>query len=80
MKGRLPHTKGREDPKNMYYGGTVFVDHASSLIPIYNQVTLGASDTIYSKKLYKLKTSEMRIKVARYRGDNGVYKSVAFQK
>ena len=54
VKGRLPYTKGKEDPKLMLVGRTLFVDHASGYIKIYNQVSLGASDNIRSKELYEL--------------------------
>ena len=49
IKGRLSYTKGKEHPTLMLVGGTLFVDHASEYIKIYNQVSLGASDTIRSK-------------------------------
>ena len=32
IKGRLSYTRGREDPKEMYSGGTSFVDHGSGSI------------------------------------------------
>ena len=50
-----------------------FVDHACGLIIIYNQMSLGTSDTICSKELYELKVQEFGIMVKSYRGDNGVY-------
>ena len=40
VKGRLPNTRGREDPHKMYCGGTLFNDHASSKIDVYHQVSL----------------------------------------
>ena len=78
VKGRLPHTMGKEDPSRMYSGGTVFVDHASSMISIYNQVSLGASDTIRSKNSYEAKLAESNVTVKSYRADNGVYTSDMF--
>jgi len=79
IKGRLPYSKGKEDPKQMYCGGTLFVDHATGHIKIYNQVTLGASDTIRSKELYELQAWEMGVKVKKYHGDNGIFKAKAFK-
>ena len=35
IKGRLPSSRGKEDPDKMYSGGTIFVDHATGLIDIY---------------------------------------------
>ena len=40
VKKRLPGSKIKEDLSNMYSGGTIFVDNASSTIIIYNQVSL----------------------------------------
>ena len=37
VKGSFPASRGKEDPQNMYSGGTVYVDHASSPIHVYNQ-------------------------------------------
>ena len=78
VKGRLPNTRGREDPHKMYCGRTLFNDHASSKINVYQQVSLGASDTIRSKELYEQKAEEVGVKVLTYRGYNGVYTSKAF--
>ena len=78
MKGRLPHSKGKEDPERMYSGGTIFVDHASQYIDLYCQVSLGASDTIRSKELHEFKASEHGTQVKSYHGDNKVFKSKLF--
>jgi hypothetical protein len=75
VKGRLPNSRGKEDPDKIYSGGTVFVDHASGVIKIHHQVSLGASDTIRSKELHELWASEHGVSVKSYRGDNGVYQS-----
>ena len=59
VEGRLPNTRGREDPHKMYYGGTLFNDHTFSKIDVYHQVSLGVSDTIRSKELYEQKAAEV---------------------
>ena len=46
IKGRLPYTKVKEDPQKMYSGGTLFVDHATGYMKIYNQVSLGSLDIV----------------------------------
>ena len=78
VKGCLPHTKGKEDPTQMYSGGTLFIDHASSMIYIYNQASLGNSDTIRSKNAYEADLAESNVTVKSYRADNGVYTSDMF--
>jgi len=62
----------------MLCGGTFVVDHASGLIIIYNQVSLGTSDNIRSKERYEMKAHEFRITVESYRGDYSVYKTEGF--
>ena len=59
--------------------GEVFVDHTSSTIIIYNQVSLGASDIVRRKELYELWATEHGVSVKSYRGNNGVYTSNMFK-
>ena len=80
IKGRLPYSRGQEDPKEMFSGGTIFVDHGSGFIRNYNQVGLGATDTIHSKELFELEADGMGVAVRSYHADNGIYKSKEFQK
>ena len=54
VKGCLSNTRRKEDTRRIYCGGTVFVDHASGVIKINHQVSLGASDTVRSKELHEL--------------------------
>ena len=57
-----------------------FVDHRSSKIDVYHQVSLGALDTIRSEKLYEQSAAESSVQIQHLRRDNGVYRSDAFQK
>lgn len=43
--GRLPNTYGKETLSEKFVGGTVFIDEASELIFVKNQVRLGATET-----------------------------------
>ena len=79
VRGRLHHTKEKEDPLKIYGGGTLFVDHTSGLIRIYNQVSLGALDTLRSKHLFELEGEVAGHTICHYHGDNGVYKSKEFK-
>ena len=76
VKGKLPNTRGREDPAKLYCGGTLFNDHASSKIDVYHQVSLGVSDTIRGKKLYDQVAEKSGVNISAYRGDNVVYRSI----
>ena len=79
VKGRLPNSRGKEDPEKMHSGGTVFVGHVSGVIKIHQQVSLGASDTMRSEELHEPWASRHGVTIKSYRGDNGVFKSELFK-
>ena len=66
VKGRLHHTRGREDPQYMFSGGTIFVDHATWMLSVYHQVSLDVTDTTRSKELYKLSALLVGITIKGY--------------
>ena len=78
VPGRLPHTFGKEKSHEKYSGGTIFVDEASGLMYVQNQVSLGAAETIRAKHDFEREASRFGVSILGYRGDNGVYKSKAF--
>ena len=63
VKGRLTYTKGKEDPHKMYCRGTLFIDHASDYVSVFNQVSLGAADTVRSKETYEGQLADMGITI-----------------
>ena len=48
LPGRLPNTYGKEKDSEKYVGGTIFIDKATGFFGVFNQVSLGASETIRS--------------------------------
>ena len=66
VKGRLPNSRGKEDPEKNC-SGKFFVDHASGVIKTHDQVSLGASETTRSKDLHELWASENRVSIKSYR-------------
>ena len=78
LKGRLPHTFGKEREEEKYVGGTIFVDDASEFMYVENQVSLGAAETIRSKDNFERECIQHGINIKSYRCDNGVYRSKAF--
>ena len=80
VKGRLPNSRGREDPAKMFCGGDLFNDHASSKIDVLHQVSLNISDTIRCKTIYEQQAEEVGVVIKACRGDNGVYTSNEFRK
>ena len=63
MKGTLAYTRCKEDPHKMLSGGTIFIDHASEFVWVYNQVSLGAIDTIRSKAMFEHHASEVEVTI-----------------
>jgi hypothetical protein len=78
LPGRLPHTKGKEAKKDKYTGGTIFVDHASSLIHIVNQVGLTSGETLRAKKKFEQFAETFGIQIKSYLADNVPFGTDAF--
>lgn len=53
VKGRLPHTYGRQRQEDMFCGGTIFTDHVTGYTYIHNQITLREGDTLQGKTFWK---------------------------
>ena len=78
IKGRLPHTRGKESDSDKYVSGTIFVDAATSFTRVYHQPTLLANDTLTSKNAFEYELHSYGIRVKTYHGDNGIFKSSAW--
>ena len=79
VRGCLPHTQGREREKEQYTGGTVYIDEASGLMFSSNQVSLKADETLRGKARFERFANTCGVNIVAYRGDNGVFKSKAYQ-
>ena len=79
LPGRLQNTYGKEAAKDKYTGGTVFVDEASGMFFVENQVSLGTEETLKAKHKFENEALRHGIPILGYRADNGVYKSAAFR-
>ena len=80
VRGRLPHTQGKELEALKYCGGTLFIHHASSRDFAYHQVSLSATDTIISKRKMELEARSCGVEFKSFHSDNGIFKSQAFEK
>lgn len=78
VRGRLPHTKGREPIASRYTGGTLFVDHASTYMFIHHQVSLGMPETITGKHLFEHEAKLNSTKIKAYRADNHPFAAEEF--
>ena len=79
VRGRLPHTQGREKEHEQYCGDTIGVDHASGKIFLSHQVSLRALDTVRSKLLWEQDAALHGIQIHQYHSDNGVVKLKEFK-
>ena len=70
-RGRLQHTFGKEDPKQQYTGGAIFVDHASGYIFVAEQVHLNTHETIESKTKFEQHCRDFGVLPQSYLSDNG---------
>ncbi len=77
--GRLPHTFGKEKPKDKFVGGTIGVDHATGLIFAEHQASLRAGNTLESKKAFERWAKHSAgVKIKKYHADNGIFNSHDF--
>ena len=50
----------------MLHGGTVYVDHSSGLVFIWNQVSLRANETIVGKQAFEQMAEDYDVKIKRH--------------
>ena len=79
VKGRLFHTRGKEQSHEQYSGGTTGVDHASGYIFHRHQVSLRTVDTIKSKHVWEHWARQCGVPIKHYHSDNGVFDSKDFK-
>ena len=78
QKGRLPTSRGSTRLSEMYCGGTIFVDLATTRVKVYHQVSFGAEDTIRSKQIFERDAIGQGIVIQTYQSDNGIFKAIEF--
>ena len=69
-RGRLTSTYGKENTKDQYHGGALFVDHASGYIFVNEQVHLNTHETIKSKEEYEKHCRDFGVIPQTYLSDN----------
>lgn len=80
-RGRLSHTYGKEDSKQQFAGGAIFVDHATGYLHVGFQVHLNTHETISSKENFEKSCRDVGVVVQEYLSDNGSsFSSQAFRK
>ena len=77
-RGRTWMSRGKTIAAAMFCGGTIFVDHASGLIHVEHQLSLGGSDTVRSARRFEQFSKHLGVKVQAYHGDNGIFNKEEF--
>jgi hypothetical protein len=75
LPGRLPHTKGKENKKYQYFGGTIFIDHPSSKEFLKHQVLLNAGETVMTKRSYEREVMSSGVRIKAYHANNVPFNS-----
>jgi hypothetical protein len=70
-RGRLLHTYGKEDPKQQYAGGAMFVDHATGYLFVSPQVHMTTHETLESKEKFEKHCRDFGVIPTQYHSDNG---------
>ena len=74
----MPHTYGKEKKDDQYNGGTLFIDHASSMVFIQHQVSLCTSETLQAKHKFEQLAHEHGITIKSYHADNSPFGNADF--
>jgi predicted metal-binding protein len=70
-KGRLFGSRGKTRQDDMFCGGCVFVDHASSYVHVEFQAHLATHETLQAKASYEMMSRNLGIIVQSFLTDNG---------
>ena len=73
------NTAGKERENDQYYGGTLFVDHASRLVTINHQSSLACSNTLVWKRILERNANQSGVRIKRYHADNGIFAAKDFR-
>ena len=78
IPGRLPHTYGKEKKDHQYNGGTLFIDHAYSMVFIQHQVSLRTGETLQAKHKFEQLAHEYGVTIKAYHADNSPFGNADF--
>ena len=72
------HTYGKENKDDQYNGGTLFIDHASSMVFIQHQVSLCTGETPQAKHKFEQLACEHGVAIKSYHADNSPFGNADF--
>jgi hypothetical protein len=70
---------GKETKGDKLTGVTIFVDHVTGHVFIYNQVSAHAGETLIGKKKYDRLALDSGVSVQTYQADSGIFATKAFR-
>ncbi len=76
--GRLLLSKSKGRGALQYHGGSIYIDHASGLIFVRNQISMRSGETIQGKHEFEEFARQFGVTVKRYRADNHPFTSKEF--
>jgi len=79
VRGRLPHTQGKEPPDKKYTGGSIYYDHSSQDIFVQHQISLRDGETLQAKYKYEGYCKLRGIRVKHYHADNSPFGNNAYR-
>jgi hypothetical protein len=79
LPGRLTHTRGKEDKKTHYNGGTLSVDNSSGYIHHKNQVSLRIRETLKGKHNFECFAKQFNVKIKHYHAENTLFGANGFK-
>ena len=69
--GRLADTYGKEGIENQYVGGTIFCDHATTLMYAHHTVGYGVGEVLQGKHVFEKFAKSFGQTIRSFRADNG---------
>jgi hypothetical protein len=79
LPGQLTHTRGKEDKKTQYNGGTIFVYHCSGYIRHKNQIYLRIGETLKCKHSFECFAKQLNVNIKHYHADNATFGANEFK-
>jgi hypothetical protein len=79
VPGCLTHTRGKEDKKTQYNGGTLFVDNCRGYIHHKNKVSLRIGETLKGKHSFDCFFKQLNVMIKHYHADNAPFGANEFK-
>jgi len=78
VRGRLPHTRGKESDDSKLAGGAIFMDVASKLVFVHHMPNLTAAFAVQAKHALERLASSVGVHIKEYLTDNHPFRAQEF--